>query len=121
MATWAMCCLQRTCQSKPVYGTSAVVRAIRSVTVVSLLLLAGTDLSAAEQAINVAVPSNSCSGCHGQSSSRVLPALSLLSADEVEVSMLAFKNGTRPATLMNRIARGFTDEEIRQLAVWVTQ
>lgn len=33
--------------------------------------------------------------------------------------MLAFKAGTRAATVMDRIAKGFSDEEIRAIAQWL--
>jgi cytochrome c553 len=35
--------------------------------------------------------------------------------------MQAFRTGERPATVMDRIARGFTDEEARAIAAWVSQ
>jgi cytochrome c553 len=33
--------------------------------------------------------------------------------------MAAFRSGERPATLMNRIAKGFSDEESRAIGVWL--
>jgi cytochrome c553 len=35
--------------------------------------------------------------------------------------MQAFRTGGRPATVMDRIAKGFTEEEIRAIALWVSQ
>jgi cytochrome c553 len=32
--------------------------------------------------------------------------------------MEAFRSGARPATLMNRIVRGFTPDEVRALSDW---
>jgi len=32
--------------------------------------------------------------------------------------MLAFKSGTRPATIMHQLAKGYTDEQIRLLATY---
>ncbi|MDB5571845.1 MAG: cytochrome [Hyphomicrobiales bacterium] len=61
---------------------------------------------------------SSCSGCHGAAGSD-LPTLSGRSADEIAGSMAAFRSGERPATLMNRIAKGFTDEETRAIAQWI--
>jgi cytochrome c553 len=37
---------------------------------------------------------------------------------DIAEAMLAFKSGTRPATIMDRIAKGFSDEETRALATW---
>ena len=32
--------------------------------------------------------------------------------------MLAFKAGSRPATVMTQLAKGYSDEQIRQLAAY---
>jgi cytochrome c553 len=32
--------------------------------------------------------------------------------------MKAFRNGGRPATVMDRIAKGFSDDEIAAIAAW---
>jgi cytochrome c553 len=35
--------------------------------------------------------------------------------------MQAFKSGQKPATVMDRIAKGFTDAEIQAIADWYAQ
>lgn len=32
--------------------------------------------------------------------------------------MQEFRAGSRPATVMDRIAKGFTDEEVKAIAAW---
>jgi cytochrome c553 len=32
--------------------------------------------------------------------------------------MQAFRSGARPATVMDRIAKGFTEDEVRAIADW---
>jgi len=61
----------------------------------------------------------SCLGCHAAagSDSPVVP-LSSLKAEQIETAMQAFRSGTRPATVMDRIAKGFSDEEVRAIAQW---
>ena len=39
--------------------------------------------------------------------------------DEIVAAMTAFRADRRPSTVMNRIAKGFTDEEIRAIADWL--
>ena len=39
-------------------------------------------------------------------------------ADDTAAQMEAFRSGARPATLMNRIVRGFTPDEVRALSAW---
>ena len=39
-------------------------------------------------------------------------------AQDTVREMEAYRSGQRPATLMNRIVKGFTPDEVTQLAVW---
>jgi len=39
-------------------------------------------------------------------------------AEDTTAQMEAFRSGARPATLMNRIARGFSPDEVRALSAW---
>jgi sulfide dehydrogenase cytochrome subunit len=60
---------------------------------------------------------SSCLGCHAAADSAVIP-LSSLKAEQIETAMQAFRSGTRASTVMDRIAKGFTDEEVRAIAQW---
>jgi cytochrome c553 len=42
-------------------------------------------------------------------------------ASEVAAAMRAFREGTRPATLMNRLASGFSEQEAQAIAAWVVK
>jgi cytochrome c553 len=42
-------------------------------------------------------------------------------AADIVAQMLAFKSGQKPATVMDRIAKGFTDAEIEAIADWYAQ
>ncbi len=59
-----------------------------------------------------------CNGCHGPdgSSKGAAPSLKGLPAAHLEKSMLDFKSGKRTATIMGRIAKGYSDEEIKAVA-----
>lgn len=59
-----------------------------------------------------------CSGCHGLAGNGYdsLPAIAGRSPDEFMQSMLDFKADRRQDTVMNRIAKGFSDEELMRLA-----
>ena len=37
---------------------------------------------------------------------------------DIAGAMIEFKSGKRPGTIMDRIAKGFSDEEIRAIAAW---
>ncbi len=60
----------------------------------------------------------SCSGCHAPvpRAGAAIPPIQGRTEREIVEAMLAFRAGTRPATVMDRIAKGYTEEEIRTLA-----
>jgi sulfide dehydrogenase cytochrome subunit len=63
----------------------------------------------------------SCSGCHPASATVNTPVPRILGRepDEIVAAMLAFRSGERPSTVMGRIAKGFSDDEIRAIALWL--
>jgi len=62
----------------------------------------------------------SCSGCHPASArvSSPVPRLSGLDRAAIVRAMQEFRSGQRTGTVMDRIAKGFTDEEIQAIAAW---
>ena len=65
-----------------------------------------------------AMLANPCAGCHGTdgNSPGAIPALNNLSSKYILISMKAFKSDQRQGTVMNRIAKGYTDQEIELMA-----
>ena len=62
---------------------------------------------------------SSCTGCHSAASgSGAMRALGGMPVAEIIARMAAFKSGSAQATIMDRIAKGFTEEEIRAIATW---
>lgn len=63
---------------------------------------------------------SACSGCHTANPSvgTPVPRLAGRKPADIIAALAAFKNGQRPATVMDRIAKGFTEEEIRAIAEW---
>jgi cytochrome subunit of sulfide dehydrogenase len=61
-----------------------------------------------------------CSGCHAANPrvDTALPPLNGRPAADIAKEMIAFKSGERKGTIMDRIAKGFSDEEIQAIAVW---
>jgi cytochrome subunit of sulfide dehydrogenase len=60
----------------------------------------------------------SCSGCHGPSghSAGPIPSIYGRSAASLAETLRAFRDGTRPSTVMIRISKGYTDDEIDAVA-----
>jgi cytochrome subunit of sulfide dehydrogenase len=81
----------------------------------------GTGSAWAQAAPNGLALSLNCSTCHGLDGKGVTAVTPLkgVPADTVVAAMKQFKSGERPATVMNRIAKGFTDEEIQAIASYL--
>ncbi|HET7362514.1 MAG TPA: c-type cytochrome [Burkholderiales bacterium] len=64
----------------------------------------------------------SCAICHGTQGKpppdAPLIPLAGLPRDHIATQMRAFRDGKRPATVMQQIAKGYTDAEIDALAAW---
>ena len=61
-----------------------------------------------------------CAACHGTNgrpaAGSTLAGLAGKPREELLTAMSQFKAGTRPATLMHQLAKGYTDEELAALA-----
>jgi cytochrome subunit of sulfide dehydrogenase len=93
----------------------------------SRLMLAATALAVAAGMTNAAMAQDkpfalalSCAACHGTDgkSPGAIPTIAGRSAKDIKDALLAFKAGTRPSTVMNRMAKGYTDPEIDALAAY---
>jgi len=62
----------------------------------------------------------SCSGCHpaAQKVDTTVPRLIGRNPADITAAMLAFKSGQTPSTVMDRIAKGFSEDEIKAIAAW---
>ena len=62
---------------------------------------------------------NACGGCHGTnggSAGDAMPSLASQSEPSFVEAMTKFKNGERPSTIMGRLAKGYSDDEIKAMA-----
>ncbi len=89
---------------------------------VAAMLLASvvttTPALAQQQQPSVPLIAQGCAGCHGQNGAGqgATPPIAGTSRDEFIKIWAAFRANERPATIMNRIARGYTDAEVAALA-----
>jgi sulfide dehydrogenase cytochrome subunit len=91
-------------------------RVTRLTAAVALALFMGVVARAADAPPGAA----GCSGCHA-ANPRVdtpVPPLAGRPAADIAKEMIAFKSGERKGTIMDRIAKGFSDEEIQAIAAW---
>lgn len=84
-------------------------------------LLSATPLSQAEISRG-AVMASTCFACHGTDgkSAGAIPSIYGIPAESLIATMKAFREDLRAATVMNRHAKGYTDEEIVHIANYLS-
>ncbi len=85
----------------------------------AVLVVAGAlAVPATAQNANPQLLGLACSGCHGANgrSQAPMPPLFGRSAEMIAQALREFRADQRPATIMNRIAKGYTDAEIDAVA-----
>lgn len=76
------------------------------------------SVSASAAEPNALVLSNACAGCHGThggSAGPTMPSLAGHSKSAIVEAMKKFRSGERPSTIMGRLAKGYTDEQINMM------
>lgn len=85
------------------------------------LTLGGTAFAGTPSAQMLA---DTCAGCHGPdgaSQGPATPTIAGISHDYFLETMKAFKSGDRPSTIMNRIAKGYTEKELAKMAKFFSE
>jgi cytochrome subunit of sulfide dehydrogenase len=72
--------------------------------------------------LNVASLAATCAACHGTLGKAVngssVVSLAGLSKDYIVAQMAAFKDGTRPATVMHQLSKGYSEAQVAQIATY---
>jgi sulfide dehydrogenase cytochrome subunit len=90
------------------------------------LLLAAGAASAQQRIANLddtALAAQSCNVCHGSQSyvSPTMPAIRGADPATLYTALIEFKTDRRPYTIMGRIARGYSDEQLKALADYLSK
>ncbi len=91
---------------------------------VSLLLLlsAGACWSQDSTTLHNRALAATCASCHGTEGRTIdgsaIPSLVGMPKSYMIMQMKAFKDGSRPATVMHQISKGITDDQVERLAVY---
>ena len=87
--------------------------------------LAATALLAAAagahaQVNQIQVWAAACANCHGTmgKAEQGMESLAGKDKDELLQKMLDFKSGKKPATIMHQLSKGYSDEQLQQLAAY---
>ena len=64
-----------------------------------------------------------CSGCHlpAGSVTTSIPVINGRDSVEIATIMEEFRGGKRPATVMDRISKGFAPDEVQAIAAWLAE
>ena len=85
-----------------------------------LVLLAAPLVLAGPAAAGSPPGASGCSGCHGAAQAGGIPVIAGRPAADLAAVMRGFRDGTRKATVMDRLMKGFSASEIDALAAyWV--
>ncbi|MBW7852434.1 MAG: c-type cytochrome [Rhodospirillales bacterium] len=90
-------------------------------TFVALAALASWSVADAQDdaaALQTAVLAGSCANCHGTDghSPGAIPSLAGKKEEDLLKALTAFKQGKAKVTVMTRLAKGYTDEQLAALA-----
>jgi cytochrome subunit of sulfide dehydrogenase len=94
---------------------------MRNALALAVMLLA-FPLHAQQDILYVRTLAANCAQCHGTDGHAVagspLPALAGRPREDLLAQLKAFKAGTRTSTVMQQLARGYSDAQLEQLAGW---
>src|SRR5437016_144991 len=87
---------------------------------VFVLILVASTLAIAQDAGSIRLLASNCANCHGTDgrSQGGMPSLAGQPKSYLVMHLQEFKTGTRPATVMQQLAKGYTDAEIDALATY---
>lgn len=71
-----------------------------------------------------AMLANTCAGCHGTngaSTGDIMPIIGGMEKTYLATVLTEYKTGERDSTIMGRIAKGYTDTELRAIASFMTR
>ena len=100
---------------------------INPLTLLSVLLMgfastAFAQSDAGKEALYVKSLAATCANCHGTNGKAVegsgVASIAGLDRDYMVAQMKAFKTGTRPATIMHQLSKGYSDAQIETLATY---
>jgi cytochrome c553 len=83
-------------------------------------LLSAAALGAQAQPSQVRVWAAACANCHG-TDGRAQPGMEALAGkdkDDMTQKLLDFKAGRKPATIMHQLAKGYSDEQLKDIAAY---
>jgi sulfide dehydrogenase cytochrome subunit len=89
---------------------------------ISCLFLSTSSFAASQQELSTSGMAATCANCHGTFGKSIqggaLSSLAGMQSEYIVEQMQAFKTGARKATIMHQLAKGYTEQQIKDLAVY---
>jgi cytochrome c553 len=93
----------------------------RAVFAVFCMVLAAPAAAQSSAARDAPPGAAACSGCHAPPQlGTAVPPIRGRDPKEIVQAMQEFRSGRRAATVMDRIAKGFSDDETQAIAAWLS-
>lgn len=94
---------------------------LATILVAALAFFAGATASAqSKDELYVASVSATCAACHGTqgraTNGSAVVSLAGMPAANIILQMKAFKDGSRPATVMHQLSKGYSDTQVAMIA-----
>lgn len=89
---------------------------LASILLFSLMAVPVASLAQTPEFVQGRSMAATCVGCHGGKAAQV--SLAGVSRDELLQKLKAFKAGTRPATVMHQISRGYSEAQLVAVATY---
>lgn len=88
--------------------------------IMTLALAAATSGAWAADPLQVRSMVAGCANCHGTSgvAQDGMDSLAGQKKEDLQKKMMDFKTGKKPATVMHQLSKGYSDEQIEQLAAY---
>lgn len=90
----------------------------RTIALAAALAATAVSAHAQENPRNLASACAICHGTSGQAATKDSIPLAGLPREHIATQMRAFRDGSRPATVMHQIAKGYSDAQIDAMAAW---
>lgn len=89
-------------------------------TLSALAIAACAVMPAQAESLQIRSMAASCASCHGTNGVALDGMDSLAGKPQSELlkKLMDFKTGKKPATIMNQLSKGYTDEQLTQLAAY---
>lgn len=90
----------------------------KAAAVTALSMLAGLAQAQSGEANAARYLAANCANCHGTTGTAqgATPSLAGRQKDYIVEQVKAFRDGKRPATIMNQLSKGYTDQQIELIA-----